>query len=136
MKNKILIALIFILPFLILWIIQGAKNTSSKNTAIAVEKNANNIILYKFYSPLCKDCLIQTKEIDKIKPQLPKEVFIEEINVSETSDKNQKLLEEYNIMVVPSIVIIDSTGKIKKKTSSIINADELMQEINLILREY
>ena len=136
MKNKILIALIFILPFLILGIIQGAKNTSSKNTAIAVEKNANNIILYKFYSPLCKDCLIQTKEIDKIKPQLPKEVFIEEINVSETSDKNQKLLEEYNIMVVPSIVIIDSTGKIKKKTSSIINADELMQEINLILREY
>ena len=43
MKNKIIIALIFILPFLIYGTIQGIKNTENlKNTAIAVEKYTNS----------------------------------------------------------------------------------------------
>lgn len=137
MKNKIIIALIFILPFLIYGTIQGIKNTENlKNTAIAVEKNSSKLTIYKFYSPMCKDCLTQTKEIDKIKPKLNKDITIEEINVSENTEKNQKLIEEFNILVVPTTIIVDNSGKIRKKVSNIITSDELLEEINSLLREF
>jgi thiol:disulfide interchange protein len=136
MKNKIIIALIFILPFLVFGIIQGIKNTeNTQSVAVAIERNPNTIILYKFYSPMCKDCLTQTKEFEKIKGKLPKEVFLEEVNVVENTQKNQKLIEEFNIMVVPSTVIVDNSGKIRKKSSSIMTSDEIMREIRSILEE-
>ena len=110
MKNKIIIALIFILPFLIYGTIQGIKNTENlKNTAIAVEKNSSKLTIYKFYSPMCKDCLTQTKEIDKVKPKLNKDI---------------------------TTIIVDNSGKIRKKVSNIITSDELLGEINSLLREF
>lgn len=136
MKNKIIITLIFILPFLIYGIVQGIKSTQSpKNSAVAVESK-NILTIYKFYSPMCKDCLTQTKEMDKIKPNLPKGVVLEEINVSENTEKNQRLIEEYSIMIVPSTVFVDNYGKIRKKSSSIITSSEIMQEIENILKEF
>lgn len=136
MKNKIIIALVFILPFLVYGSIQAFKsNENRKNIALASESAGSKLIIYKFYSPMCKDCTIQTREFEKIKPKLTNEVFVEEINVSENSDKNQKLIEEYNILVVPSTVFVDNSGRIKKKSSSILNSDELMQEISRLLKE-
>ncbi|MBR2386265.1 hypothetical protein IKA92_03085 [bacterium] len=74
--------------------------------------------------------------MDKIKPNLPKGVVLEEINVSENTEKNQRLIEEYSILIVPSTVFVDNYGKIRKKSSSIITSSEIMQEIENILKEF
>ena len=50
MKNKIIIALVVIIPFLVFGAIQAIKNTeNNKSIAYAVEKNTNKLIIYKYY---------------------------------------------------------------------------------------
>ncbi|HIT55452.1 TPA: hypothetical protein IAA92_04280, partial [Candidatus Galligastranaerophilus intestinigallinarum] len=75
------------------------------------------------------ECKKVKEAVDKVFGNYKEAVLLEEINVSENSDKTNGMIETYKITVVPTIVFIDKNGAVINKIEGL--ADEITIKENL-----
>src|SRR5574344_1502455 len=127
MKNWVIILIIFIVPLALYGFIDY-KNTPSEILAKVEEQAAiAKPIVYKFYSPLCKDCQTQSIEFNGLPEEFSETVIFENINVSGKEGESKKvkdLIKKFDIKSVPTIVIVDKNGKMVQKSSSVLRKNK------------
>lgn len=137
MKNKILILSIIILPLMIYSVLSyiDAKNqpiAPIEDMVYASPDYIDRVTIYKFYSPMCSDCLKQNEEINKIDEKYKKYYLLENINVSDRkhNSKNvQEYIDKFEIVTVPTIIITNSDGEIIRKYVGYTSVDKIHEGI-------
>ena len=87
--------------------------------------NSDKIVLLDFYADWCGPCKMMSPIIDKIAEKTEGIVKVGKVN----TDENQKLAEKYEIMSIPTIMIIKN-GEVLKKFIGVTSEDEIMKSIN------
>ena len=110
MKNKILIFSIIILPLLMYSVLsyldsKTKNDLSVENIVYASPDYIDKVTIYKFYSPMCSDCIKQNQEIKKIDEKYSKvinEKYIENASklapcrvIGRADKPNPKVMGEY-----------------------------------------
>jgi len=70
----------------------------------------NKVVLIDFYAKWCGPCKMQDPIIDGLKKKLGDKIEFKKIDV----DEDGRLIDKYNIMAVPTL-IIEKDGKVFKK---------------------
>ncbi len=95
-------------------------NITSKNYEEEVLKS-DRPILIDFYADWCGPCRMMSPIIDEIAEKISDKVKVGKINV----DENQDLAMKYEVMSIPTIVIIED-GKVKNKFVGVRDKNEIM----------
>ena len=79
-------------------------------------------VLIDFYADWCGPCKMMSPIIDKIAEEQGDNVKVGKINV----DENQDLAMEYNVMTIPTIMIIND-GEIQKTFIGVTDKNEIIE---------
>ena len=79
-------------------------------------------VLIDFYADWCGPCKMMSPVIDKIAEEQGDNVKVGKINV----DENQDLAMEYNVMTIPTIMIIND-GEIQKTFIGVTDKNEIIE---------
>jgi thiol-disulfide isomerase/thioredoxin len=124
MKNIITILLILILP-LTVYLVMTSKSDTAK-----VNAQGNNLPTMKVYtSTMCLDCQKMKGVVKEIEPEYKNKINIISINALDNRKSVQDEIKKYGIVLVPTIIYINSDGTIKNKTEGYIPKEELIKEI-------
>lgn len=137
MKNKILILTLIALPLVLYGILNlvDTKNRASlpvDDMVYASPDYIDRVTIYKFYSPLCSDCIKQTREMEKIDNKYSKYYVVENVNVSEVKHngkKTQEFIDKFDIVSVPTLIFVDSDDKILRKYVGFVPVDKIHEGI-------
>lgn len=146
MKNWIIILTIFIVPMAIYGFLSHSTTADAfmeklaANKPVEQNKEIENVkqtqykcplpTVYKFCSPLCKDCQLQTKEMEGLDKEFEGKVTFQTISVTGAQGENkeiQGLVKKYNVKVVPTLVIVDCEGKMVKKYEYVVKKKDLQK---------
>jgi len=122
-KTLITLFLVIVLP-LIAYFIMNKTNMTSLGSVDA--KNAKPQII-KFTSTMCLDCQIMNKIIREIYPNFQDKIELTEINVQEQNKENQKWIKKYKVILVPTIILKDSSGNQVKRIEGAISKEQFVQ---------
>ena len=86
--------------------------------------NSEKTSLVDFYADWCGPCKMMSPVIDKIAEELGDTVKVGKVN----SDENIELVQKYNIMSIPTIMIIKN-GKVEKTFVGVTPKDEIINEL-------
>lgn len=128
MKNKIIILLIFLVPFTVFFLLQKTLGDSSSYAA-------SDIIgpkLVKFYSPMCTECSKVGKNVENVIKDYTNTIAYEEINVAKSDKKTKRLISNYGVTVVPTLLFIDKDGKVCEKTEGMIEEEAIKENLDVI----
>ena len=123
MKNIITILLVLILPICAYFIIN--KDTKYFD-AIAKE---NTPTLYIYTSAMCLDCQKLKNVIAELTPIYDEKVNFLQINAMERNKRVQDLIKKHEIVLVPTIIILDRNGNKLNKIEGYTEKDKLINEI-------
>lgn len=124
MKNIITILLILILP-LTIYLVMTSKNDTSK-----VNAQGTNLPSIKVYtSAMCLDCQKMKSVVKEIEPEYKNRINIISINALDNKKSIQDEIKQFGIVLVPTIIYINSDGTVRNKTEGYISKDELIKEI-------
>ena len=103
----------------------GKKNTATSAQNQSIE--AKGILLF-FLNPKGGPCRMQDKILHDIHAQI--EQYVDIITVSTNVPKDRSTFYKYGIRALPSIILLDSKGKIAQRFSpGIKNSAELLEAI-------
>ena len=128
MKNKIIILLIFLVPFAVFFLLQKTLGDNSANAA----SDITGPKLVKFYSPMCSECSKVGKNVDNVMKDYENTIFYEEINVAKSDKKTKRIISNYGVTVVPTLLFIDKDGKVCEKTEGMIDEETIKENLDLI----
>ena len=86
---------------------------------------SDKIVIVDFYAEWCGPCKMMSPVIDKIAEELGDTVKVGKVN----SDENMELVEHYEIMSIPTIMIFKN-GEISKKFIGFTSKDEIIDALN------
>ena len=135
MNNRIIILLVFVLPLAIYGVLstfQPQIADELKNSYKVEAQNNKMAKILKFSTPLCMDCQKLDKTLEKIMPQFKDKVSLIKYDASKQTPEMQKLIEKYNITVVPTTIFINTNGTFEKKVEGDIPQDSLENEIKAL----
>lgn len=121
-KSIITILAIIILPLLAFWGL-----TWNKDATALADTNLPQII--KFSSSMCLECKEVEKIFNEIMPKYKDKVSYTAIVVDSRKDMNNKLIKKYNITLVPTVVMLDSSGKECKRFEGAAEKEEYEEVI-------
>lgn len=124
MKNIITIILILILPVMVYFMIN--KN-SSDLSALAEAKNMPTFIT--FSSTMCVDCRKMKPIISELEKEYSGKVNFISVNATEKDKKIQNLVKKYNVVLVPTMIILDSDNNELSRLEGYIPKEELASDI-------
>lgn len=78
--------------------------------------------IIKFYSETCGPCKVLDKNL--------KEAKINYISINVNDDENSQLLEEYSIKNIPTLIIVDDSGKVVDRHTGLMKPLELKDWCN------
>lgn len=76
--------------------------------------------ILKFYSPTCGPCKVVSRNLEQIEGAEIKSIDV-------TDSTNKELLDKYNIITVPTIIILGEDGEVQSKFKGIVTADEIKE---------
>ena len=120
-KNLITILLIFAVPV----IAYMALTRSNATTAQTAENTANKPQVIKFTSAMCLDCQKMNQIFKEIFPQYEGAIILTEIPVQDSTSFTNSQIEKYNVTLVPTIILLDATGKQVKRIEGAIEKEEM-----------
>ena len=118
-KNLIIVAIIFILPIFMYWLMSSTTKTDA-NVTISGKPQ-----IIKFTSKMCLDCQTMNKIIKEIYPKYENDIVLTEINVQDGNSFNDEQIEKFNVTLVPTIILLDSNGKQVRRIEGAIAKDEM-----------
>lgn len=127
-KNLSIITLIFVVP-LIAYMILSKPDASLASKA----PTANKPQIIKFTSLMCLDCKKLGEVMKEVYPKYSKKIILTEVHVQDNDANTKKMVEKYNITLVPTMIIINSKGKKLQKIEGFVDKeklDNIMKELN------
>ncbi|MBP3924617.1 thioredoxin family protein [bacterium] len=104
-KNMITILVVFLVPLIAYWVLSRNTETVAKQ----VQVNGKPQVI-KFTSAMCRDCQEMNKIFAEIFPKYGETIVLTEIPVQNKSSFNNSQIKKYNVTLVPTIILLDSTG--------------------------
>lgn len=83
--------------------------------------------LVDFYADWCGPCKMMSPIIDKISEEMGDKIKVGKVN----SDENMDLVTKYQIMSIPTIILIQN-GETKKVFVGVTSKDEILNAIRII----
>ena len=103
---------------------------TSKSDTAKVNAQGNNLPAMKVYtSTMCLDCQKMKGVVKEIEPEYKNKINIISINALDNRKSVQDEIKKYGVVLVPTIIYINSDGTIKNKTEGYIPKEELIKEI-------
>ncbi len=99
----------------------GVLNVTGENYEKEVLK-ADKPVLIDFYADWCGPCKIMSPIVDEIAEEMDGKVTVGKINV----DENQDLAMEYQVMSIPTLVILKN-GKVVKTFVGVTDKEEIKE---------
>lgn len=118
-KNAIIISLIFLIP-LVVYFMLTLSNSSTAKTSIEGKPQ-----VIKYTSQMCMDCQTMNKIFKNIFPKYKDRIILTEIQVQDKNSFNDEMIKRHNVTLVPTIILIDSNGKIVKRIEGAIPENEM-----------
>lgn len=84
-------------------------------------------VLIDFYADWCGPCRMMSPVIDKIAEEIGDKIKVGKVNV----DENQDLAMEYDVMTIPTIMIVNN-GEIEKTFIGVTDKDEIMEGLDIL----
>ena len=85
---------------------------------------SNKPVIVDFYAEWCGPCKMMSPVIDKIAEELGDNVKVGKVN----SDENMELVERFEIMSIPTIIIFKN-GEISKKFIGFTDKEDIINEV-------
>lgn len=123
MKNKIIAALIFIIPVLMFAII------SSRPANDIVFAAQGKPVVFIFSSPMCSECAKYSPTVEKVRSKYSDDVDIIKINAADSDKKIQALVEKFGIVLVPTTVFTDKNNVQTEKAEGALSEAQLSEKI-------
>ena len=121
-KNLIIVLLILLVPVFSYMLL-------TKTTATVVQTDTTEVLgkpqVLKFTSSMCLDCQKMSKIFTEIFPKYQNTIILTEIPVQDGSSFTNSQIEKYNVNLVPTIILIDSEGKVVKRIEGAIEKSEM-----------
>lgn len=86
--------------------------------------NSEKPVIIDFYADWCGPCRMMAPIIEEVAEKLGETAKVGKVNV----DDNQELAMEYNVMSIPTIVIIKE-GKVAKTFVGVTDKNEILEEM-------
>ena len=118
-KNTIIILLIFAIPLITYFMLTFSNVTTAKTPTEGKPQ------VVKFTSQMCLDCQTMNNIFKDIFPKYKDKIVLTEIQVQNKSLYNKSMIKKHNVTLVPTIILIDSDGKIVKRIEGAIPASEM-----------
>ena len=119
-KSIITILAILIIPVLAFWgLTLGVKSDS----AVAQTKGKAQIL--KFSSTMCLECKQVEKVFEEIMPKYKDKIDYKEVIVDNRDDMKNKLIEKYDISLVPTVILLNSDGSQCKRIEGAIPKEKM-----------
>ena len=123
MKKNLIVALLILLIPVISYM------ALTRSTATTAQTNSAEILgkpqVLKFTSTMCLDCQKMSKIFTEIFPKYEETIILTEIPVQDGSSFSNTQIKKHNINLVPTIILIDSNGKIVKRIEGAIEKNEM-----------
>ena len=87
--------------------------------------NSEKIVLVDFYADWCGPCRMMSPVIDSIAEELGENIKVGKVNV----DDNQDLAIKYNVMSIPTIIILKN-GMPMKSFIGVTDKNDILKELN------
>lgn len=128
-KNLIIVLLVIILPIIAYFFMDKTEAISTNN----VEANKPQII--KFTSDMCSEC----QKLDKIFPNVyskySKQIVLIKVPVQKRTKDVQNLITKYNVNLIPTMVFLNSSGKVVLRTEGSMTPKELDKHMKDLINE-
>ncbi len=122
-KNLIAILLIFAVPVIVYMALTKSAATTAQPTDTTNTANKPQVI--KFTSAMCLDCQKMNEIFKEIFPKYEGKIILTEIPVQDGSSFTNSQIEKYNVTLVPTIILLDATGKQIKRIEGAIEKDAM-----------
>ena len=99
-------------------------NITNENFETEVMQSSKSVVL-DFYADWCGPCKIMSPIVDQIAEELGEKIIVGKINV----DENSELAEKYEIMSIPTIIIIKN-GEIAKTFIGVTDKSSIIDELS------
>lgn len=119
-KNLITVILVLAVP-----IIAYMALTKSTATTAQPTDAMNKPQVLKFTSKMCLDCQKMNTVFKEIFPQYEGRIILTEIPVQDGTSFTNSQIEKYNVTLVPTIILLDSSGKQVKRIEGAIEKEEM-----------
>ncbi len=119
-KSIITILAILIIPVLAFW---GLTFNQSGDSAVAQTKGKPQIL--KFSSTMCLECQQVEKVFQELMPKYKDKIAYSEIIVDSRDDMKNKLIEKYNVTLVPTVIMLNSDGSQCKRIEGAIPKEQM-----------
>ena len=120
MKKNVLIILVIILVPLIAYM---SMTKSTQTTARTMPEAVGKPEVLKFTSTMCLDCQTMNKVFKEIFPKYEDKIILTEIQVQDGNSFTHSKIKEYDVSLVPTIILLDSSGKTVKRIEGAIEKD-------------
>ena len=120
-KNIITVLLIFLVPIIAYFIL----NTFNSTELTRVDAKTSKPQIIKFTSRMCLDCQTMNKIIKEIYPKYKDDIDLVEINVQDNNPDNDHWINKHNVVLVPTIILINSNGNQVKRIEGAIEKEEM-----------
>ena len=120
-KTIFTILTILILPILAFWVVSSAKQD------VALANSNGKPAIIKFSSTMCLECKQVEKVFKEIMPKYKDKITYTEVIVDNRNDMNNKLIEKYNVSLVPTIIMLNSDGTQSKRIESALPKEQMEQ---------
>ena len=118
-KNFVVISLIFLVPLITYFMLTASNSTTAKT----VEKGKPQVI--KYTSQMCLDCQTMNKIFKNIFPKYKDSIVLTEIQVQDKNSFNEDMIQKHNVTLVPTIILINSDGKVVKRIEGAVSEIEM-----------
>ena len=109
-KNVVLVLLIFLVPLCAYWGL-----TRDKNFTALPSDAAQGPQIIKFASPMCSDCQSFEVTLREVYPKYVNRVTLHEIDVTKRDNKTARLVQDYQVRLVPTIIFKNSNGQVTRR---------------------
>lgn len=126
LKNVSVITLLFVVPIVAYMIL------SHSHASFAVKTSAAKPQIIKFTSLMCLDCKKLNKVLKEVYPKYSNKIALTEVQVQDESASTKKMIQKYNVTLVPTLITIDSKGKVVQKVEGFVDKpqlDSMMQKL-------
>lgn len=121
MRQKILIALLFIIPLYTYYLV--SRPAILEETEFSSPDKMAKVV--KFASSMCLDCQNMKKIFDKVYPEYSGQIFLIDIDIQKTDGKTKEMIKQYKVTTVPTTIFIDENSYEVRRIEGAIEAKDL-----------
>lgn len=120
-KNLIIVLFIFLVPLIAYFMLSSFGGSNVANADSQTSKPQ----IVKFTSVMCMDCQTMNKIIKEIYPKYKDCIELMEINVQDNNPKNDEWIKKYDVTLVPTIILVNSSGNQVKRIEGAIEKEQM-----------